>query len=56
MRGEALGSVDAQHRGMLECWVRSGWVRGEHPYRNNGKGVRFDIGICGGVTGKWDII
>ena len=46
-----------QLRGMLEWWGRRGQV-GEHPHRGKGEGREGEcgIGICGGVTGKWDII
>jgi hypothetical protein len=34
-----------------------GWVR-EHPHRCKGEGGedRCEMGVCGGVTRKWDII
>ena len=40
-----------QHRGMLERWSRSGWVR-EYPHRGRGEGGEGRCGMGGFVEGK----
>jgi hypothetical protein len=43
-------------RGMLEQWGgRNGWVS-TLMYAKGGGRERCGMGVCGGVTGKWDII
>ena len=37
--------------------VGLGWWVGEYPHRDKGEGERRNgMGVCGGVTGKGDII
>ena len=46
-----------QSRGMLEQWGRRGLVGGGAlSYSQMGERAYVGWGICGGITGKWDII